>query len=126
MPLMPIPPIPTKWTRCFFSNIPIARSVSSARERVTLFHDPLGRVGAAQALRRLAHRGEPRAVLIQRAHAGGELLTVELAVENHFGGTLFHELFGVQPLVVVHRVRIRIRIAGLPNTVSSATVAAPE
>src|SRR3982750_767442 len=104
---MPMPPMPTKWTRCFFSNIAITtRTVSFARQRVAFVHDLLRRFGPSQALRRFGHRRQPRAVAVKRADPRRQLRAVKLAVEDHLRCPFFDQLLGVEPLVIVGGVRI--------------------
>ena len=129
MPLMPMPPIPTKWTRCFFSNIEVqhsgARSQNSEAppafwildsefwilyQLVTLIHDLSGCVRPAEPPGRPRHRREPRAVAVKGASAAS---LPPSARGRIISAAPRSQRFGVNR-GVVRGVRMRTRIAGFP------------
>src|SRR6185295_18967123 len=104
MPLMPEPPIPTKWMRltlCFIRR-PFRGSFCYLHAAA---RDETCSVGLAQRARLLRHLQELRA--IERADQRGELCRRHLALQDQDRGALAGEEAGVGALVIVDRVRER-------------------
>src|SRR5687767_14034298 len=126
MPLMPAPPMPTKWTRltlCFMSvapgrrkpmtapppgaaNAASVRVVSSApRELEADVRDALRRAGLAQRTCAHRHRGELRPV--ERLQPLRQALRRDIALHLDLRAAAANQLLCVVGLVVVGRVRKR-------------------
>ena len=127
MPLMPTPPMPTKWIRRGSLNSLLIRLHLLRHHRAAGRHHARRRIGHRRAPRRLSHRLQPRAIARQRDHRRRQ--AARRSARDR----------GSAPPAPLRRQRrsalarwwssaangYGTRIAGLPSTVSSATVVAP-
>src|SRR5438309_11902630 len=104
IPLMPIPPMPTKCTWCFFSNMMDPRLPTLFHQIEADVDDPLRGVGTAERARRLRHRRQALGVGAEPVDRLREIFRGQLAIEDHDRGAARDERLGVLSLMIVGRI----------------------
>src|SRR5437016_2214155 len=114
MPLIPMPPIPTKWTcwglknisyrYCFGFHPPCQCKrgfLLSSRRRFEHVGRALGRSGLGKCAHALPHRKESLRTKAQGLYFTEQTLAIHLAIEHHARRARFDQFLGVAALMIV-------------------------
>src|SRR5262249_22875397 len=107
MPLIPIPPTPTKCTCLVFPNTAEFSSGSSPHELQRPTDDHLRCIGPGQRSRRGGDALPPRTIGGHRQNPFRERRAAHVALQQHLRGAARGKRLGVLPLVIVGRRRQR-------------------